>query len=224
MADDVAVTVRFGDDEPLVEFPSEGVTVSVPLSPVGDRLYRLDGAPIFAESASFGDVIEAEQGEGGTLRFVGLPSEAGGGPTTSSCRRTRSIASGGSPCSRSCWREAGIGSECSAGCYSCASRPASTSTPRLGWRRSDGLWQRANCSLLLAIGFGLTCSNFARTKCFSRPAGSPLWISPPPCGGLLSFTFLSTGLLLHRPTDLASPPAPRVTILPSTGGIFSKLR
>ena len=77
MADDVAVTVRFGDEEPLVEFPSEGVTVSVPLTPVGDRLYRLDGVPVFAESASFGDVIEAEQGEGGRLRFVRVAERGG---------------------------------------------------------------------------------------------------------------------------------------------------
>ena len=77
MADDVAVTVQFGADEPLVEFPAEGVTVSVPLSPVGDRLYRLDGVPVFAESAAFGDVIEAVPGDGGRLRFVRV-AEPGG--------------------------------------------------------------------------------------------------------------------------------------------------
>jgi hypothetical protein len=77
MADDVAVTVRFGDEEPLLEFPAERVTVSVPLTPVGDRLYRLDGVPIFAESASFGDVIEAEPGEGGRLRFVRVAERGG---------------------------------------------------------------------------------------------------------------------------------------------------
>lgn len=52
MADDVTVTVQFGAEEPLVEFPAEGVTVSVPLTPVGDNLYRLEGVPVFAESAS----------------------------------------------------------------------------------------------------------------------------------------------------------------------------
>ena len=73
----MAVTVQFGADEPLVEFPAEGVTVSVPLTPVGDRLYRLDGVPVFAESAGFGDVIEAEPGDGGRLRFVRV-AEPGG--------------------------------------------------------------------------------------------------------------------------------------------------
>jgi len=63
--------------ESLVEFPAEGVTVSVPLTPVGDRMYRLDRVPVFAESASFGDVIEAEPGEGGRLRFVRI-AEPGG--------------------------------------------------------------------------------------------------------------------------------------------------
>jgi Domain of unknown function (DUF4265) len=76
------MTVRFGDEEPLVEFPSEGVTVSVPLTQIGDRLYRLDGVPVVAESASFGDVIEAEQGEDGGLRFVRL-AERGGWQTYS---------------------------------------------------------------------------------------------------------------------------------------------
>jgi hypothetical protein len=77
MADDVAMTVQFGADEPLVEFPAERVTVSVPLTPVGDRLYRLDGVPVFAESAAFGDVIEAEPGEGGRLRFVRVTTPGG---------------------------------------------------------------------------------------------------------------------------------------------------
>jgi hypothetical protein len=61
MADDVAVIVRFGTEEPLVEFPAARVTVSVSLPPVGDRLYRLEGVPVFAESAAFGDVIDLPQ-------------------------------------------------------------------------------------------------------------------------------------------------------------------
>jgi hypothetical protein len=76
MADDVEITIRMGD-EPLVEFPDEGVTVSVPLTRVGERLYRLDGVPAFAESAAFGDVIEAEPAEEGRLRFVRV-AEPGG--------------------------------------------------------------------------------------------------------------------------------------------------
>lgn len=70
MADGVTVTVRFGADEPLVEFPAEGVTVSVPLTPVGDGSYRLDGVPVFAGSAAFGDIIQAEPVGDGRLRFV----------------------------------------------------------------------------------------------------------------------------------------------------------
>jgi hypothetical protein len=59
------------------KFPLESVTVGVPLTPVGDRLYRLDGVPVFTESASFGDVIEAEQGDGGKLRFVRVAERGG---------------------------------------------------------------------------------------------------------------------------------------------------
>lgn len=77
MAGDDTFTVRFGSAEPLVEFPAEGVTVSVPLAPVGDRLYRVEGVPVFAESAAFGDVIEAEPGADGRLRFVRV-AEPGG--------------------------------------------------------------------------------------------------------------------------------------------------
>jgi hypothetical protein len=77
LADDIAMTVRFGAEEPLVKFPAERITVSVPLTPVGDRLYRLDGVPLCAESAAFGDVIEAEPGEGGRLRFVRVAEPSG---------------------------------------------------------------------------------------------------------------------------------------------------
>ena len=73
------VTVRFGADEPLVEFPAEGVTLSVPLTPVGHRLYRLEGVPVFAESAAFGDVIEAEPLADGRLRFVRVAQPGGWG-------------------------------------------------------------------------------------------------------------------------------------------------
>jgi len=77
VAEDVAVTVRFEANEPFVEFPTEGVIVSVPLTPVGEHLYRLDGVPLFAKSAVFGDVIEARPGEGGRLQFVRV-AEPGG--------------------------------------------------------------------------------------------------------------------------------------------------
>lgn len=71
MADDVALTVKFDSEEPLVEFPLEALTVSVPLSPVGHRLCRIDGVPdgvpVGVESAGFRDVSEAEPTEVGCL-------------------------------------------------------------------------------------------------------------------------------------------------------------
>jgi hypothetical protein len=70
MEDEVGVTVRFGSEEPMIEFPAERVTVSVPVTPLGDSLYRLDGVPVLAESASFGDVIETKLVGEGRLRFV----------------------------------------------------------------------------------------------------------------------------------------------------------
>jgi hypothetical protein len=71
------MTVIFARGEPLVEFPAEDVTISVPLTPVGDRLYRLDGVPILAESAVFGDIIEAEPVDNGRLRFVRVVQSGG---------------------------------------------------------------------------------------------------------------------------------------------------
>ncbi|MBL8822146.1 MAG: DUF4265 domain-containing protein [Planctomycetia bacterium] len=71
------MTVRFGREEPLIEFPAERLTVSVPVTAMNSRLYRLDGVPIFVESASFGDVIEAEPVGVDRLRFVRI-AEPGG--------------------------------------------------------------------------------------------------------------------------------------------------
>ncbi|QEH32384.1 hypothetical protein OJF2_08540 [Aquisphaera giovannonii] len=76
MVDDVAIDVQTSDS-PLVDFPGEGVAMPVAVEKVGDRLYRLIGVPVLAESASFGDVIEAEPVEGGGLRFVRV-AEPGG--------------------------------------------------------------------------------------------------------------------------------------------------
>jgi hypothetical protein len=49
MADDVVINVVFRDGEPVVDFPAEGISVSVPLTLVGDRLYRVEGVPVLAE-------------------------------------------------------------------------------------------------------------------------------------------------------------------------------
>lgn len=77
MAGDVAVTVQIEGEEPLIDFPDVGVTLGVPITQVGDDLYRLDGVPVFVECASFGDVIEAIPSDDGRLRFVRV-AEPGG--------------------------------------------------------------------------------------------------------------------------------------------------
>jgi hypothetical protein len=77
MADDHALNLWFEPDEPLVEFPAENVTVSVPLTPVGDGLYRIDGVPVGIEAAAFGDVIEAVPGDNGVLVFVCVADPGG---------------------------------------------------------------------------------------------------------------------------------------------------
>lgn len=77
MAEREDLIVSFGDDEPLVEFPLESATVSVPLTEVGEGLYRLDGVPFGIESVGFGDVIEAEVVEEGRVRFICIAERGG---------------------------------------------------------------------------------------------------------------------------------------------------
>ncbi|HYE18593.1 MAG TPA: DUF4265 domain-containing protein [Tepidisphaeraceae bacterium] len=74
---DVAVEVQVGDGEAAIEFPAEGLTTSCPVTPVGSGLYRLDGVPIGAESASYNDVIEAEALGRGKLRFRRVAQASG---------------------------------------------------------------------------------------------------------------------------------------------------
>jgi hypothetical protein len=77
MAKHRTVAIRFLGDDPHLEFPAESVTISIPLTAIGGRLYRLDGIPFAVESAEYRDVIEAEPGEGGRLRFVRVVEPSG---------------------------------------------------------------------------------------------------------------------------------------------------
>jgi uncharacterized protein DUF4265 len=60
-----------------VEFPDERVTVGVPVTRVGENLYRLDAIPVGVEQAGYRDVIEAEPVEGGKLRFRRVTERSG---------------------------------------------------------------------------------------------------------------------------------------------------
>jgi hypothetical protein len=78
MSDSIPISIEFtGDKETSVEFPEEQMTVSLELTQVGPRLFRIGSVPIMVEAASFGDVIEAESGADGSLRFVRV-GESGG--------------------------------------------------------------------------------------------------------------------------------------------------
>ena len=78
MADSIPVSIEFaGDNETPVEFPEEQTTITLELTQVGPRLFRIGSVPIMVEAASFGDVIEAESGTDGGLRFVRV-AETGG--------------------------------------------------------------------------------------------------------------------------------------------------
>lgn len=78
MADEVKLTVQFkGEESSLIEFPAEGLTVSVPYTQVGVDLFRLDGVPLGVDCVGYRDIVEAEPVEGGSLRFRRLAERSG---------------------------------------------------------------------------------------------------------------------------------------------------
>jgi hypothetical protein len=78
MADERELTVQFlGEEGFVIEFPAEGLAVSVPYTRVGDDLYQLDGIPLGVESAGFLDIIEAEAVGEGRLRFRCVAQRSG---------------------------------------------------------------------------------------------------------------------------------------------------
>lgn len=77
MADSIPVSIQFaGDNETSVEFPDEQMSVTLELTQLATRLFRIDSVPVMVEAASFGDIIEAEPATDGGLRFVRV-AEAG---------------------------------------------------------------------------------------------------------------------------------------------------
>ncbi len=60
-----------------VEFPEEGVTLSLRVTRIGERRYRLDDVPFGIESAGFRDQVEAEHLDSGGLRVVRAVERSG---------------------------------------------------------------------------------------------------------------------------------------------------
>ncbi len=60
-----------------VDFPEEGISLTMTLEPLGEQRFCVRSVPILVESVSFGDVIEAERLPEGGYRFIQL-IEAGG--------------------------------------------------------------------------------------------------------------------------------------------------
>jgi len=73
---DVDVGIKIGDSETSIEFPAERMTVSCPVTKIGDRLYRVEGVAM-SEAAGFRDVIEAEDLGCGKLRFLRVAQPSG---------------------------------------------------------------------------------------------------------------------------------------------------
>lgn len=75
---EVELTIRVGDgSETAIEFPAEAVTASCPVTKLGERLFRLEGVPLFTESAGYQDVIEADEVAEGRIRFLRVAERSG---------------------------------------------------------------------------------------------------------------------------------------------------
>ena len=77
MSDSIPISLEFGENLTSVEFPDEQVTVTLKLTPVGSRLYRICSIPMMIERVAFGDVIEADPRSDGSLRFVRAVEKGG---------------------------------------------------------------------------------------------------------------------------------------------------
>jgi len=77
MPKDVHLISLVEGDDVSIEFSDESLTISANVSEVGPGLYRLETIPLFTETASFGDVIEAERRPDGTLRFKRVVTRSG---------------------------------------------------------------------------------------------------------------------------------------------------
>jgi Domain of unknown function (DUF4265) len=66
-----------GDDQAIVQFPEEDLSVSVPITRVGEDLYRLDAVPVCVEGAGFRDIVEAHWVSEGTLRVCRVAQRSG---------------------------------------------------------------------------------------------------------------------------------------------------
>src|SRR4051812_22096288 len=78
MAQEVPMTVILGsDDQVIVEFPEENLSVTVPVTRVGEDLYRLEAVPVLVEGAGFRDVVKADRVGEGKLRVRRVAERSG---------------------------------------------------------------------------------------------------------------------------------------------------
>ena len=77
MASDPHISIRVNANETSVEFPTEGITISAAVESLGDQRYRFRSVPLFVESASFMDIIEADAAIDGKLTFQQVVERSG---------------------------------------------------------------------------------------------------------------------------------------------------
>lgn len=65
------------DEEVSLLVESEGVTSNASVTPLGDRRYRIDAVPMFVESFSYLDVVEAEVVDEHTLKVLRVSERSG---------------------------------------------------------------------------------------------------------------------------------------------------
>ncbi len=69
MPSDPHISIQMGGKDTVVEFPSEGIATSAVVEALGGGQFRFRTVPLFVESASFLDIIEADVAADGTLIF-----------------------------------------------------------------------------------------------------------------------------------------------------------
>lgn len=78
MSEHLPLSVRFSNaGDVVMEFPDEGLSVSLPVTRVGKDLYRLDAVPYLSEVAGYADIVEAVPAEDDGLRFVRVVQRSG---------------------------------------------------------------------------------------------------------------------------------------------------
>lgn len=71
MKEDQQLILRSDDPgDAVIRFPQEGIEMSLPVTPLGEGVVRIEAMPFMVEEVSFRDVVRVEKRADGSLEFV----------------------------------------------------------------------------------------------------------------------------------------------------------